>query len=162
MHLGSLRRHTGRIKAAGVAQAVRDDFEGGMSKVVIMCWHRDTLDVLETALSQANPVRVDGSTSASKRGEAERRFREDPRCRVFLGQIVACGEAIDLSAAHELIFAESSFVPKDMAQAALRVTNITQGEQPRVRVAALEGSIDEALQTVLIRKVQTNKEILRA
>ncbi len=73
---------------------------------------------------------------------------------------MAAGEAIDLSAAAELVFVESSFVPKDMQQAALRITNHGQKRQTRVRVAALEGSVDEALQAIVIRKVTTNKEII--
>jgi SWI/SNF-related matrix-associated actin-dependent regulator of chromatin subfamily A-like protein 1 len=160
IQLGTLRRITGTIKAQGVINAVKDEFECGLDKVVIMAWHKDTLDLLERGLSGFGCVRVDGSTSANNRVSAQDAFQTGS-ARVFLGQIIACGEAIDLSAAAELIFAESSFVPKDMSQAALRVTNLGQTRQPRVRVAALEGSIDEALQTVLTRKIATNKEILK-
>ena len=160
MELGTLRRVTGTIKAQGVVAAVKDEFDCGLDKVVIMCWHRDVMDLIAAGLSQFGVVRVDGSTSADKREQAQREFQTGS-ARVFVGQIIACGEAIDLSAAAELIFAESSFVPKDMSQAALRITNHGQTRQPRVRVAALEGSIDEALQVVLTRKIATNKEILK-
>lgn len=159
MHLGPLRRLTGTIKAAGVAQAVKDEMESGLDKVVVMAWHRDVLTALEEELSQFGSVRVDGQTSPTNRDAAMQAFQTDPAIRVFLGQIVACGEAIDLSAAAELIFAESSSVPKDMKQAALRVTNHGQRRQPRVRVAALEGSIDEALQAILVRKVEAIKGV---
>ncbi len=162
MHLGTLRRLTGTVKAEGVAQAVKDEFDGGLDRVVIMAWHMDTLDALARALDRFGTVRVDGSTPARAREAAVDQFSAEGGPRVFLGQITACGEAIDLSASAELIFAESSFVPKDMAQAALRVTNIGQKRQPRVRVAALEGSIDEALQAILLRKMQTIREVLKA
>ncbi len=161
MHLGTLRRTTGSIKAAGVVQAVKDEFESGLDKVVIMCWHKDVMDAIAEGLKKFGVVRVDGSTSPTNREIAQNAFQTSGSARVFVGQIVACGEAIDLSAAADLIFAESSFVPKDMAQAALRITNHGQERQPRVRVAALEGSIDEALQSILVRKVATNKEIMR-
>lgn len=160
MHLGTLRRVTGAAKAAGVAQAVADEIDGGLDKVVLMCWHREVMDTLSEALSGYGVVRVDGSTSPKHRYEAVEKFSKGG-FRVFIGQMVACGEAIDLSAAADLIFVESSFVPKDMAQAALRITNHTQERQPRVRVAALEGSIDEAVQAVLLRKVATNKEVMK-
>lgn len=159
MHLGPLRRLTGTIKAAGVAQAVKDEMESGLDKVVVMAWHRDVLNALEDELSRFGCVRVDGGTSPTARDKAMQDFQGDPAVRVFLGQIVACGEAIDLSAAAELIFAESSSVPKDMKQAALRITNHGQQRQPRVRVAALEGSIDEALQAILVRKVEAIKGV---
>jgi SWI/SNF-related matrix-associated actin-dependent regulator of chromatin subfamily A-like protein 1 len=160
IQLGTLRRLTGTIKAQGVINAARDEFDCGLDKIVIMAWHKDVMDLLEKGLSQFGVVRVDGSTSADNRVAAQDTFQTGS-AKVFIGQIIACGEAIDLSAAAELIFAESSFVPKDMSQAALRITNHGQTRQPRVRVAALEGSIDEALQTVLTRKIATNKEILK-
>lgn len=159
MHLGTLRRITGLPKAAGVAATVMDEMESGVDKVVLMCWHRDVADDLAKRLSKFGVVTVTGSTSPKHRDEAVQKFQAG-QARVFVGQIIACGEAIDLSAAAELIFVESSFTPKDMAQAALRITNVNQGRQPRVRVAALEGSIDEALQAVLVRKVATNKEVI--
>ena len=161
MQLGTLRRITGTIKAQGVVAAVKDEFDCGLDKVVIMAWHKDVMDLIEAGLSQYGVVRVDGSTSADKREQAQRDFQTGSGVRVFVGQIIACGEAIDLSASAELIFAESSWVVKDMTQAALRVTNVGQTRQPRVRVAALEGSLDEALQTVLTRKVQTIREVLK-
>jgi SNF2 family DNA or RNA helicase len=162
MHLGTLRRITGTLKAEGVASAVEDEFSCGLDKIVVMAWHKDVMDVLESRLSQFGVVRVDGATSPDRRESAMQKFSTDPECRVFIGQIVACGEAIDLSASAELIFAESSFVPKDMSQAAMRITNHGQKRQPRVRVAALEGSIDEAVQAILVRKIATNKEVMRA
>lgn len=161
IHLGTLRRVTGTIKASGVAAAVKDEFASGLDKVVLMCWHKDVMEALAKELSAYGVVRLDGSTDPTQRDAAVQSFMHDDSTRVFIGQVLAAGEAIDLSAAAELIFVESSFVPKDMAQAALRITNHGQKRQPRVRVAALEGSVDEAVQNILIRKVATNKEVMR-
>ncbi len=160
MALGILRRVTGTVKAAGVADALEEELESGLDKVVLMAWHKDVMSSLEDRLKKYGVVRVDGSTTPQAREMATKMFQTDPACRVFIGQIVAAGEAIDLSAAAELVFVESSFVPKDMQQAALRITNHGQKRQTRVRVAALEGSVDEALQAIVIRKVATNKEII--
>ena len=160
MALGTLRRLTGTVKAAGVADALEEELENGLDKVVLMAWHKDVMSSLEDRLKKYGVVRLDGSTTPQAREIAAQMFQTDPACRVFIGQIIAAGEAIDLSAASELVFVESSFVPKDMAQAALRITNIGQKRQARVRVAALEGSVDEAIQAIVIRKVATNKEII--
>lgn len=152
MHLGPLRRVTGGIKAHAVVEAVRDEFDGGLDKIVLAYWHRDVGQTLKDGLAEYGVVGIDGSTPATARGEAEQRFLHDPNIRVFLGQIQAAGEAIDLSSAALLLFVETSLVPKDMAQMAMRITNHTQARQPIVRVAVLEGSIDESLETVLLRK----------
>lgn len=160
MHLGPLRRLTGEIKARAVVEAVRDEFDGGLDKIVLMAWHTDVLQILRDGLSTFGVVWIDGSVSGAKRAEAETRFRDDPKIRVFIGQIQAAGEAIDLSAASELMFVEASFSPKDMAQAAQRISNHGQAAQTRVRVAVLDGSIDEALQSVLLRKWTAIREVL--
>jgi SWI/SNF-related matrix-associated actin-dependent regulator of chromatin subfamily A-like protein 1 len=158
MGLAELRRVTGAIKAHGVADLVADEFDCGLDRVVLMCWHHETMAALADRLSAYGVVRLDGSTTPDERRKAVEAFQSGG-ARVFIGQMIAAGEAIDLSAAADLIFVESSFVPKDMAQAALRITNVAQTRQPRVRVAALAGSIDEALQRILTRKVATIREV---
>ena len=161
MHLGTLRRITGFAKARGVAAAVAEELEDNDEKIVLMCWHKDVMALLMDELAKFGPVQVSGDTDPKAREDRVRRFQTDPACRVFVGQIQAAGEAIDLSAAAELIFVEMSFVPKDGQQAALRVTNHGQRRQPRVRVAALEGSVDEAVQGVLLRKLKSNREVMK-
>lgn len=159
MHMGPLRRITGEIKAEGVIRVVEDEMESGLDKIVLAYWHTSVGGILKEGLSKYGLVGIDGSTPNSVRGEAEQRFLHDPKIRVFLGQIQAAGEAIDLSSASELMFVESSFMPKDMAQMSKRITNHTQKRQPRVRVASLEGSVDEALEGVLLRKWSSIKKV---
>ena len=161
MHLGPLRRITGELKAPLIVKALEDEFECGLDKIVVMAWHRETMRILAEGLQKYGVVGIDGSTPAKDRATAEDRFRDPAGPRVFIGQIQAAGEAIDLSAASELIFAETSFVPKDMAQASLRVTNLTANRLCRVRVAVLEGSIDEASQQILMRKWTAIREVLK-
>lgn len=152
MQLGPIRRHTGVVKATAIVEAVTDDFECGLDKIVLAYWHREVGDIIEAGLKKYGLLRLDGSTPANKRGAMEQEFLHNPKARVFLGQIQAAGEAIDLSSAASLMFVETSLVPKDMYQMALRITNFSQTRPALVRVATLRGSIDEALQEILMRK----------
>lgn len=160
MALGPIRRLTGEIKAKAVIEAVKEEFEGGLDKIVLAFWHKDVGRVLLDGLAPFGVVGIDGSTPPEKRLAAETAFRDDPKTRVFLAQIVAAGEAIDLSAASELLFVETSFVPKDMRQMSDRITNIKQTRNTRVRVATLAGSIDDALQATLMRKWSSIRKVL--
>lgn len=159
--LGPVRRLTSEIKAHAIVEAIKDEFACGLDKVVLMRWHSRAGEIIREGLAEFGVVTVDGSTPPREREAAERRFREDPSIRVFDGQIQAAGEAIDLSAAANLVFVEASFVPKDMLQASLRITNHTQTRQAVVRVAVLEGSIDEAAQAILLRKWSSIREVLQ-
>lgn len=160
-HLGPVRRIWGELKVKPLIDALTEEFESGLDKIVIAAWHSDVIAALADGLAKFGVTGLDGSTSAKAREANVRAFQTDPAIRAFIGQIQAAGEAIDLSAAAELIFAESSFVPKDMAQMAFRITNHGQTRQPRVRVATLEGSIDDAIQTSLLRKWSTINKVLK-
>lgn len=161
MHLGPLRRITGRIKADLVAEVVRDEFQCGLDKIVLAYWHRDVGAALAEALAEFGVTGIDGATPDKAREANVAAFSLPGGPRVFLAQIQAAGEAIDLSAAAEMMFVEMSFVPKDGTQMALRITNHNQTRQPRVRVAAVDGSIDEAIQQSLLRKVTTIREVMK-
>lgn len=162
MHLGPLRRLTGEIKARATVEAVKDEFACGLDKIVLAYWHKDVGHILKEGLSTFGVVGIDGSTSPTNRQMAEERFLRDPSTRVFLGQIQAAGEAIDLSSSANLWFVETSFTPKDMKQMSLRVTNHTQTRQVFVRVCVMEGSIDEALQNSLLRLWSAIREVISA
>jgi SNF2 family DNA or RNA helicase len=160
MHLGPLRRMTGEMKAYAVVDAVKDEFDGGLDKIVLAYWHKDVGQILKDGLSEFGVVGIDGSTSATARGDAEQQFLNNPQKRVFLGQIEAAGEAIDLSSASVLWFVETVFSPKSMKQMSLRITNHTQTRQAIVRVCVLEGSIDEAVNESLLRLWSSIREVL--
>lgn len=161
MEMPKLRRITGPIKAMAVAEALKEEFDCGLEKVVLAYWHKDTGNKLRELLAPYGVTGIDGSTPQKQRGENEELFLRDPNIRVWVGQIQASGEAVDLSSASDLIFVETSTIPKDMKQMSLRITNHTQANLPLVRVAVLEGSIDEALEEILLRKWSMIREVLK-
>lgn len=161
IHMGPLRRITGMLKAELVADAVKEELDGALDKIVLAYWHTDVGAMLQTALAKYGVTGIDGATSAKARSANERRFLTDPKCRVFLAQIAAAGEAIDLSSAANMIFVEMSFTPKDGQQMAMRICNHGQKRTPLVRVATLEGTVDDAIQNVLVRKLAAIREVLK-
>lgn len=157
--LSTLCRVTGLLKAHAMVELVKDEFECGLEKIVLMTWHKETASVLCKGLAKLGVEQLTGETPARLRQPAVNQFNDKKR-GVFVGQIIAAGELIDLSSATEMIFVEPSFVPAHMAQAAMRITNITQKQQPRVRFAALTGSIDEVVMTILARKVASINKVM--
>ncbi|MDE2096616.1 MAG: DEAD/DEAH box helicase [Patescibacteria group bacterium] len=159
MELGTLRRLTGRIKAEAVVSAAKewlDDNPG--DKLVLAYFHREVGDILEDGLKDC--CRVDGSTSPTDRAAQQEVFRSSGDHRIFLAQIDACGEAIDLSAAPELWFVEAVFSPKSMLQMSHRISNVGQTKNTFIKVAMIEGSIDEAIQASLLRLWTSIKEVI--
>ena len=151
MHLGPLRRITGDVKARAVVEAVSEAFACGLDKIVLAYWHKSVGAILAEGLAEFSVAVIDGSTPDAARGAAVATFSDPKGARVFLGQIDAAGEAIDLSAAAELWFVETVFSPKSMSQMSLRITNHSQTRNAIVKVCTLQGSIDEAVQASLLR-----------
>ena len=161
IHLGPLMRLTGQLKAVSAAELIDEELEDGhYDKIVVFHWHKAVGLALREGLHHHGVVGIDGSTPADRRQDIVERFQTDPSVKVFVGQIVAAGEAITLTAANQCFFVEASLVPKDMAQAVRRILRRGQTRPCTCRVAALSGSIDEALMRIVTRKVATIQKIL--
>lgn len=161
--LSTLQRLTGTVKVPLIAEAVEEDLKNGTDKIVIAYWHRDVGDKLQDLLQDHGVLRLDGSTSADRRAEVQALWNyPNVSQRVFLAQMEAAGEAIDLSAAASMIIAEPVFRPTTMRQMALRITNVNRRSTPLVRVAVLAGSLDERIQDRLMALWAPIKEVLRA
>jgi len=146
-----LRRLTGTAKVEGVVRWAIEALED-RRKIVLFGHHADVLDGLCEGLAQFNPVRVSGGVSPAAKGAAEKRFREDDKCRVFVGNLLAAGEAIDLSVADDVVLVESSWVPGENEQAIRRIVNMMKHRENIAWFATLAGSIDEHVQRTNARK----------
>lgn len=156
-HVATLRRLTGMAKAPKVAEWVCDWLDGCDGKIVVFVHHREVIDLLQGVFG-ANCVVVAGDTPVAKRQAAVDAFQcGSPR--VFVGQLQAAGTGITLTAASDVVFAESSWVPAENEQAAMRVHRIGQRNACLVRFATLPGSIDERIQRAVMRKMADIKQL---
>ena len=160
IHLATLRRLIGRVKVAAVANLVKEELSAGhYEKIVIWAWHKDVVQYLCGALGSWGLVMIDGSVSQSQRGERVSKFQQDPATRIFVGQIQAAGTAITLTAANQVLFAESSWVPDEMLQAAKRAHRFGQTQPVFARIAALDKSVDQVVAATHNRKLASKVEI---
>jgi SWI/SNF-related matrix-associated actin-dependent regulator of chromatin subfamily A-like protein 1 len=162
-HLAAFRRVCGLAKAGPVAAVVHEELESGqVDKIVLFAHHREVIERLMQGLQRFNPVRVWGGDSDRTRQDAIDRFQTDPSVRVFVGQITACSTAVTLTAAHHCVFVEQSWVPTENDQATHRLSRISQKCIVFARIAILAGSIDEAIQGTLTRKVRALSQLYGA
>lgn len=157
--VSALRRHVGLSKVESIVELVQAELDAGVDKIVLFAIHRDVIAQLESALSTYGAVSLHGGTSPVKREHNIQSFQTDPKCRVFIGQIIAAGTAINLTAASQAIFVESDWVPGNNAQAAMRIHRIGQTRPVLIRFASLGGSLDEQIQAVVRRKTRQLVEL---
>lgn len=153
--VSTLRRYTGLQKMPAIAELIKSELEANAyEKIVIFAIHRDVIEGLRTRLAKFGAVTLYGGTDPAKKVKNIDKFQMDPKCRVFIGNIQACGTAITLTAAHNVLFAEQDWVPGNNAQASMRCHRIGQTKPVTVRFAGLANSIDEKISQVLKRKTR--------
>lgn len=121
------------------------------NKVVVFAHHHEVLDTLEASF-ETGCVRVDGRVSLAERQNAVDKFQSDGSCKIFLGGIQAAGVGITLTSASTVVFVELDWVPGNISQAEDRCHRIGQKESVLVQHLVLEGSLDERVVEVLIKK----------
>lgn len=156
LHMSSLRRLLGEIKAQPLAQLLAGELKASSHKLVVFAYHLSVLDTLQAELGKFGLVRVDGSRSQPLRDKARVLFQTSPSVRVFLGQIQASGVGITLTAASDIMIAEPSWVPSENDQAISRVRRIGQpAGTVTARMATIPHTLDDALMRVIMQKQRT-------
>ena len=151
-HIASARRLIGLHKAHPALEWIKEQLDAGMAKVVVFAIHRGALNVLADGLAPYGVTRVDGSTSQDARARAVDKFQSDPNTRVFVGQMLAAGTAITLTAASDVVLVEQSWTPSDNFQAAMRVHRLGQLAGVVIHVLHARGTLDARVAEVVRRK----------
>lgn len=157
MHLSTLRMWTGIAKAPAVADFVAAELDGGLDRCVVFAIHKGVIAILAERFGAACRV-IDGSTSPSQRQASIDDFQYD-RVQILILQLDAVSTGVTLTASANVLFAESSWVPAVMAQAAKRCHRIGQKRSVLARVFSLKGSLDESVNRVVARKAADISQI---
>src|SRR6185437_6886087 len=126
LHIASLLKWTGVAKAPAVAESIKTDIENGLRKVVVFAKHTEVFNILKRTIPGLQVIN----------GQTKERDRQ-PIIDSFQGgdlPAVAChidiaSTALTLTAAADVAFAETGWVPKDVQQAAKRCHRIGQTRQ---------------------------------
>lgn len=121
-------------------------------KVVVMAHHKDVIAGIVAGLAELGAVKLTGDMNLADRQASVDRFQTDPRCRVFVGSIMAAGVGITLTAASHVVFAELDWVPGNVSQAEDRCHRIGQKNQVLVQHLVFDDSLDARMAHVLVEK----------
>ena len=155
-HIAALRAQMGLAKAPLVVDYVRGLLEGSDDALVVFAWHRPVIMHLLEKLASFRPVVVHGGTSPRQRQEACATFANDPRCRVFIGQLQSAGTGVDglQTRAWRAVFAEPSWVPGENEQCVDRLHRIGQVWPVQADFLVAPESLDERVIGRAISKIR--------
>lgn len=128
-----------------------DNFIEQGKKVIVFTNFTNTLDTIHERYKK-NSVVLDGRMSKEKRQISIDRFQNDDKIKVFIGNIVAAGVGITLTAAEGVIMNDLSFVPAHHSQAEDRAMRIGQKNSVLVYYPVFENTIEMNVYNILSRK----------
>jgi len=101
-----------------------EDFLETDEKLIIFAVNKVIIRALKEAFPDA--VKIDGSTSTTKRNEAVKSFQNDDKVKLFIGNIKAAGVGLTLTAASKVAIVQFPWNPGEVFQAEGRALRIGQ------------------------------------
>jgi SNF2 family DNA or RNA helicase len=157
--VSTARRLTGLLKADLAADLVAQELKSGvLDQIVVAAFHRDVILTMMDRLKRFGAGRIMGSMPDTEKTAARKAFQAG-KLRVLFIQLQAGGVGLTLTAAHHILFVESSYTPMDNYQVAARCHRIGQLYPVFARFLTLTGTIDELIQKVAVRKTNQIREV---
>ena len=128
-----------------------EEFLESDQKLVVFTWHRATLEELFNHFKGIS-VKISGGMSGSSRDDAITRFQNDPKCKLFFGQIKAAGEGITLTAASNVAILELPWTPGALSQCIDRLHRIGQKDAVTAYFLLAVNTIEEKIAHLLDSK----------
>ena len=155
VQLGYLKRLAAELKMKAALQWIDTFMEESSEKLVVFCIHKKIVDVLKERYKKTCVVIV-GGVSSKKRKQAVQEFQTNKKTRLFIGNIIAAGEGLTLTAASTLAFVELDWVPANHIQAEDRIHRIGQENVAMIYYLVAKDTLEESLCAIL----QEKQEIL--
>ena len=129
------------------------------SKTVIFSQWTRFLDTVQARLDREGYkyCRIDGTMSAPKRDIALRSLEQDSECTIMLASLSVCAVGLNLTAANQVVLADTWWAPAIEDQAVDRVHRLGQQRPTRVLRLIMDGSIEEAT----IQVQQEKRKLMR-
>lgn len=147
--LSKLRHEVAMAKVPYVIEHLNEALADGR-KIVCFAHHKDVIAALRAAFPGA--VSITGDTAMADRQAAVDAFQRDPNVKLFLGNIMAAGVGLTLTASSHVVFAELDWVPGNVTQAEDRCHRIGQKDSVLVQHIVLDGSMDARLVHTIVAK----------
>jgi SWI/SNF-related matrix-associated actin-dependent regulator 1 of chromatin subfamily A len=153
--ISHLKRLSAVGKMEGMIEWIDDYLETTGKKLIVFGYHHEIINAVISELTKLKykTVVLTGETSQKDRQEAVDSFQNNLETRVFVGNIQAAGQGINLTAADTTCFIEFAWTPGAHDQAESRVDRLTQTSDS-ISAYYLIGvdTIDEQLVEVLDSK----------
>jgi len=128
-----------------------DKFLEQDKKIIVFTNFTNTLEILHDKYKKIS-VTLDGRMSKDKRQESIDKFQNNDKTKLFIGNIIAAGVGITLTAAETVIMNDLSFVPAHHSQAEDRAYRYGQKNSVLVYYPIFDNTIERIIYNILQKK----------
>lgn len=159
--LSEIMREAGMRKVKPAIEFILDKLQTG-EPIVVFAHHKEVVHEIYQGLQKAGYESsvITGDTLQAKRSKQIEQFQQGIT-KVFIGNLAACQEGIDLSVADTVVFVEATWQTSALLQASSRIENINKaGCAPLIYLLTIARSLDHTiLKKVLIKQNIVNQII---
>lgn len=157
---GLIRQFFGREMVKHTKESVDELLEDG-EKVVIITVYKEEMRRLKEYYGDS-AVCYDGSMTTKQKDKAQDAFNNDPKVKVFIGQIIATSVGLSLPSARYLFFNNYDWVAANNTQAESRIHRITSTRDVTCTYMLFNDSISEEMFNKVVYKEMLMLETIKS
>ena len=155
-----VRQFLAREMVPNTIELANDYIEDG-EKVIIACNFTSEINAFKEYYGKQAVV-YDGKMTPKQKDKSEKEFMENPKIKVFIGQIESAGVGLTLTASHIMIFNSYSWLETSNRQMQDRIYRITQKEDALCIYQLFTDSISQDMFEKVLRKGLVMDETIKA
>jgi SWI/SNF-related matrix-associated actin-dependent regulator 1 of chromatin subfamily A len=157
--IAELKQVAVEVKKESAIRFIKDYLEAN-DKVIVFIWHKKIYDFLMDEF-RGIAVGIVGDTKAEMRAKAEEEFQNNPKIKLFVGNIESAGVGLTLTASSSVVFLEFGMTAPSMVQAEDRVHRIGQkSDSVLAQYLIFENSIESDVMSVFNDRFANLTEVL--
>lgn len=127
--------------------------------VIVFALHKEFIRELATYFVPYKPAVITGETKSFQRASEVNHFQSGGT-KLFIGNLIAAGVGITLTASSHVILAEYDFIPSTITQAISRAHRIGQKDTVYVHHLIIKDSLEERVLKLILRKQSDFNKVL--
>ena len=158
--LSEVMKEAGLRKVKPAIEFILDKLETG-EPIVVFAHHKEVVHAIKDEIKKHCGVSViTGETNQKYRADIIQQFQSGQN-KVFIGNLAACQEGIDLSAADTVVFVEATWQTSALLQASSRIENINKaGCAPLIYLLTIARSLDHTILKKVLHKQNIVNQII--
>lgn len=159
--LSEIMKEAGIRKVKPSVEFILDKLETG-EPIVVFAHHKEVVHAIKDQLKENGYTTsvITGETNQKYRADIIRQF-QDGTNKVFIGNLAACQEGIDLSVADTVVFVEATWQTSALLQASSRIENINKaGCAPLIYLLTIARSLDHTVLKKVLQKLNIVNQII--